>query len=409
MDSPRVGDALGEGVVLSVRNVSKKFCKSLKRSMFYGLTDLARDLVGVRNDTSSLRKDEFWAVDDISLELRKGQVLGIIGPNGSGKTTLMRLLSGIYPPDRGEVVVRGRSAILMSHSAGIHPHMTGRENVYLRGAILGMSRAEIDSKFDSILEFSGIGEFIDSPMATYSTGMKVRLMFSVSIAIRPDVLLLDEVLAVGDQGFRTKCYNEIKKLSKDSAIVLVTHSVNKVTSACTDIIVVDHGRKVFHGNDIQGGVDCYFSRVSSVEGSVSGAGAYIYDVRLSAENGAGSVGESLCVEHRSPLAVNVTCSLDTEAASPFMVVSFLDREFNVVAQSRSDNGLFKTGGGRKREIRVRFHELSLNPGAYYVNVSIIDEETKRGLAKAFAVERFRVTGAFDSSAPVTLSGSWSGA
>ena len=215
-------------IVLSAKKVSKKFCKKLRRSMAYGLTDLTKNLFGIKPDSSGLRKEEFWALNEIDFELRRGEVLGLIGVNGSGKTTLLRLLSGIFPPDKGEIMIKGRVGALIALGAGFHPYFSGRENIYLNGAILGISRGELDAQFDKIVEFSEIGDFIDAPVATYSSGMRVRLGFSVAIAMKPDVLLIDEVLAVGDLGFKVKCLNEINELMKNAAVIFVSHSMQFV-------------------------------------------------------------------------------------------------------------------------------------------------------------------------------------
>ena len=168
--SPFAGNAEGD-VVVSVRDVSKKFCKKLKRSMIYGIIDLSHNMMGKHTDSTYLRKDEFWAIRNLSFELKRGDVLGLIGVNGSGKTTLLRLLAGIFPPDKGEIQIKGRVGALIAVGAGFHPHMTGRENIYLNGTILGMDRNEIDSKFQDIVDFAEIHDFLDAPISTYSSTM----------------------------------------------------------------------------------------------------------------------------------------------------------------------------------------------------------------------------------------------
>ncbi|MBE9531297.1 MAG: ABC transporter ATP-binding protein, partial [Proteobacteria bacterium] len=193
-------------VVISIKNLSKKFCTHLKRSMAYGIIDLSKNLVGIKPNTEELRRDEFWALDNMNFELKRGEVLGLIGLNGCGKTTLLRLLTGIFPPDKGEITIKGRVGALIAVGAGFHPHMTGRENIYLNGTILGMSAKELDACFDDIIEFAEIGDFIEAPVSTYSSGMRVRLGFAIAIHINPDILLIDEVLAVGDLNFSIKCF-----------------------------------------------------------------------------------------------------------------------------------------------------------------------------------------------------------
>src|SRR3989338_5925733 len=195
---------MGEDLAIRVEGVSKKYCKSLKRSMLYGMADVARNLCGLRSPSGLLRPREFWAVDDVSFEVRRGESFGLIGPNGSGKTTLLKMLNGIFWPDKGKITTRGRVGALIAVGAGFHPLLTGRENIYINGAILGMNKREIDKKFDSIVEFADIGDFLDSPVKHYSSGMFVRLGFAIAIHCEPDILLLDEVLAVGAINFQKK-------------------------------------------------------------------------------------------------------------------------------------------------------------------------------------------------------------
>lgn len=197
--------------------------------MAHGIVDLSKNLVGIKQNTTKLRKDEFWALDNINFELRRGEALGLIGVNGSGKTTLLRLLAGIFPPDKGEIMVNGRVGALIAVGAGFHPHMTGRENIYLNGTILGMTRKEIDSKFEDIVEFAEIGDFLDAPVSTYSSGMRMRLGFSIAIAVKPSFLLIDEMLAVGDLRFRTKCLNQLNHMKKRGvSFILVSHNMTNI-------------------------------------------------------------------------------------------------------------------------------------------------------------------------------------
>ncbi len=194
----------GEVAVL-VEHVSKKYCKSLKRSMFYSLSDISRNMLGFGSHPSRLRRDEFWALDDVSFEVKRGETLGLVGPNGAGKSTMLKMLNGIFWPDKGRITVRGRVGALIEVGAGFHPLLSGRENIYVNAAILGMGKKEVDRKFDSIVAFADIGDFLDAPVKHYSSGMFVRLGFAVAVHCDPDILLVDEVLAVGDTAFQSKC------------------------------------------------------------------------------------------------------------------------------------------------------------------------------------------------------------
>lgn len=246
-----------ENLVIKVENLYKKFSRSLKRSMAYGAADIARNMVGISVDTAKLRKSEFWSLEDINFELKKGEALGIIGQNGSGKSTLLRLINGIYPPDKGSISVQGSIGALIAVGAGFHPHMTGRENIYLNGSILGMSRKEIDQKFDEIIKFADIGDFMDAPVATYSSGMHVRLGFSIAIHSNPEILLADEILAVGDLSFTLKCYRKIAEYRRaGGSIILVSHNMQLIRNTCQNVLWIDKGKSVMYG-DTQKTCDLY--------------------------------------------------------------------------------------------------------------------------------------------------------
>lgn len=233
---------MNDSIDIKLDRVSKKYCKSLKRSMRYGVGDITRNAFGLSSRSSTLRKDEFWAVDDVSFEVRRGETIGIIGPNGSGKTTLLKMLNGIFWPDKGKITVKGKVGALIAVGAGFHPALTGRENIYVNAAILGMNKKEVEERFDSILKFADIGDFIDTPVKYYSSGMFVRLGFAVAIHCDPDILLVDEVLAVGDSGFRTKCLRRIADLREDGlTTVLVSHSMNLITVYSDRVILMNHG------------------------------------------------------------------------------------------------------------------------------------------------------------------------
>ncbi len=188
---------MSSDVLIHVEDVSKKFCRNLRRSLWYGLQDTAADLLGRGESSASLRPEEFWAVDDVSFSLKRGECLGLVGRNGAGKTTLLKMLNGLIKPDKGRIEIRGRVGALIALGAGFNPILTGRENVYVNGAVLGLSKREISERIDEIIDFAEIGDFIEAPVQSYSSGMQVRLGFAVATAMKPDVLLLDEVLAVG--------------------------------------------------------------------------------------------------------------------------------------------------------------------------------------------------------------------
>jgi ABC-type polysaccharide/polyol phosphate transport system ATPase subunit len=205
-----------------------------------------------RADEVALKGQEFWAVQDVSFRLNKGESMGIIGPNGSGKSTTLKLLSGILRPDRGTYKVRGRLSALIEVGAGFHPDLTGRENIYLNGSILGMTRKEVSAKFNEIVEFAGVEEFIDTPVKRYSSGMAVRLGFAVSAFIEPDVMLVDEVLAVGDTEFRNRCLNRMNKMLRNGVtMILVSHNLSEVRNLCQTCLMLYKGQAQMQGETVK--------------------------------------------------------------------------------------------------------------------------------------------------------------
>ncbi|MBW4608501.1 MAG: ABC transporter ATP-binding protein [Hassallia sp. WJT32-NPBG1] len=236
-------------VVLSVNGVSKRFCRDLKKSLFYGVQDIGSEVLGLREKGDKLRPKEFWALDNVSFQLRRGEALGLVGKNGSGKSTLLRVIAGLIKPDMGFVEVNGRVAPLIALGAGFNPILTGRENIYANMSILGLSKKEIDERFDEVIEFAEIGDAIDSPVQSYSSGMAARLGFASAIHTEPDILLIDEVLAVGDMKFRTKCYRKLAQLTKKGvSFVLVSHDPNSILAVCNSATFLSMGKVIESGN-----------------------------------------------------------------------------------------------------------------------------------------------------------------
>lgn len=230
-----------------VEKVSKRFLKRNTHSFKEAFLGWIRG--------KKVRADTFLALDDVTFQVGAGESVAVIGLNGSGKSTTLKLISGVLEPDEGKVYTKGRVAGLIEVGAGFHPDLSGRENVYLNAAILGMSKAEIDERFDEIVEFSEIGEFIDQEVKHYSSGMFMRLAFSVAIHVELDILLVDEVLSVGDAPFRAKCVAKIKELtSQGITMLVVSHNMGMIRDLCTRGIVIKKGKKVFDG-DIEGAIE----------------------------------------------------------------------------------------------------------------------------------------------------------
>ncbi len=247
-------------VALQMEHVYKKFRKG---EIFNSLRDLIPALTGRmfrQQELSGSDQREFWALQDISFEVKEGEAFGIIGHNGAGKSTMLKLLSRIMKPSRGTFQVKGRVSALIELAAGFHQDLTGRENIYLYGTILGMTRGEIAAKFDDIVEFSGLEQFIDTPVKRYSSGMYARLGFAVACHVNPDVLLVDEVLSVGDYVFQRKCVSRMKEVIRNGATVLfVSHNLRTVSEFCQRGILLDHGRVVKIGA-IEDVISAYLNR-----------------------------------------------------------------------------------------------------------------------------------------------------
>lgn len=240
-------------IAIKVENISKNFRlwtdppRSVKKLLIDLL--LGRVNLGTRN--------HFCALKPLSFEIQKGEFVGIMGRNGAGKSTLLKLISGIYAPSSGTIEVHGRIAPLIELGAGFHGDLSGRENIYLNAAILGFGRAAAQAALPKIIEFSELGEFIDMPVRTYSSGMNVRLGFSTAVHLEAPILLLDEVLAVGDMGFQEKCLKKVQELHQEGrTIIFITHDASAVQSNCSRCIVIDHHEKVFDG-DVERGVQLY--------------------------------------------------------------------------------------------------------------------------------------------------------
>ena len=254
-------------ILVSVQNVSKKFSMDMKSSLKYGALDIIKSTFGIKIK-KDLRPKEFWAVKDISFELRRGECIGLIGHNGAGKSTLLKVLNGLYAPDKGQIVMRGKIGALIELGAGFNPILTGRENIYNNASILGFTKKEVEEKMDSIIEFSEIEQFIDMPVQNYSSGMKVRLGFAIAAHLEPDILIIDEVLAVGDLGFILKCFKKIDELLPNTALIFVSHSMPMVSRICNEIILMDHGKAEYYGNDIGKGVQLYYSKFANNEENI---------------------------------------------------------------------------------------------------------------------------------------------
>ena len=229
-------------IVLEFKNVYKRFSRGEKNDSLRDLIPYLTKKLLFRGEGYKLKEKEFWAVKNVSFEIKRGEAVGIIGPNGAGKSTILKLLSGILRPNSGEIAVNGRLSALIEVGAGFHPDLTGRENIYLNGAILGMKRSEIQNKMDQIVEFSELSDFIDTPVKRYSSGMYARLGFSVAAHVDPEILLVDEVLSVGDFTFQHKCLEKMQDIvKKGTTVIFISHNIPSVIKLCQKTILLNKG------------------------------------------------------------------------------------------------------------------------------------------------------------------------
>jgi lipopolysaccharide transport system ATP-binding protein len=386
-------------VLIQAENISKKFCRSLKKSLWYGITDVCHSLSPwsesareQQGEKGHLREQEFWALQDISFEVRRGQCLGLIGHNGAGKSTLLKILNGLIRPDAGQVTMRGRVGALIELNAGFNPVLTGRENIYSQAALLGFSRAEIAAKYEEIVEFSELRDFLEMPLQNYSSGMKVKLGFAVASQLEPDILLIDEVLAVGDLGFRFKCLNKISDLLKKCAVVFVSHSMTQVMRVSSHIMMLKGGREAFFGTEVAQGLEAYYQLFSGGTLSVTGNGA----VKLRALEVWS--GESRCqlegalqIQHGDTVRLRVTLQADPHIREAVIQVLFWNHEMIPVLEisGRESYGFHFFPDGDQTVLEVEMSNLPLNTGSYFASVIV----TAPGLEKVYcqADNSFRLT------------------
>ena len=352
---------------VSVDNVSKKYRlikernNSLKSTIMRGRRTVAED---------------FWAVQDVSFDVPHGVTFGLVGENGSGKSTMLKCLAQILRPDKGTIAVEGKISALLELGAGFHPELSGRENVYLNGAILGLKHKELERRFDEIVDFAGVGPFIDEPVKNYSSGMYVRLGFSVAINVDPDVLLVDEVLAVGDEAFQRKSSEKFAELkNKGTTIVLVSHAMGSVQTLCDKVAWFEHGhlKEIGSPRDV---IEAYTGEVQvdrreeDGEGVRWGSGEIrVVHVELLDRDG----NELRQVRSGYPLRIRLHYEADSEIRQPGFGIAFNTIEgFPVTGPNSLDVDLIPatlTGTGH---VDVAFDELRLLPGTYDLSVGICD-------------------------------------
>ncbi|MCD0471076.1 ABC transporter ATP-binding protein [Flavobacterium sp. JAS] len=386
-------------VLIKVEHLSKKFCKDLKTSLWYGVKDLFNNVLGNKNE-NSLRYNEFWAVKDINFELRRGECLGLIGHNGAGKSTLLKILNGLINPDEGKVTIKGRVGALIELGAGFNPILTGRENIYNNGAILGLSKIEIETKLDEIIDFAEIREFIDMPVQNYSSGMQVRLGFAVAAQMKPDVLIIDEVLAVGDLGFILKCFKQIDQLLPHTAVVFVSHSMPMVARVSNQILLMEKGIAVFQGKEVSKGINSYYNRFNSNEKSIMFDDGTVSLIKYSTNK------NNTTLQRGDDLTIELEMEFKEESFNiPLIYIEFRDKE------QRSIAGIFNEKmscelANDKLVVEIKIPKVLFAQGIYTYDLSVNHFENKSPILRINNVDIFQIESETEMWVPFHLEADW---
>ncbi len=373
--------ATHDGMAVEISGVGKRFVRH---------SDRRNSLKEIIVRGKSRKPEDFWAVRDVTLQIPKGSVYGLIGHNGSGKSTLLKMIGGIYRPSTGSIATDGRVASLIELGAGFHPDMTGRENIVLNGSILGLPRKEINAVTDEIIEFSGLGDFINDPVKHYSSGMYVRLGFAVAVHMKPDVLLVDEVLAVGDEEFQRKCFDHLYRLRRaGKTIVVVSHGLGQLEGLCDEIAWLEHGRMMEHGNAVDT-IASYLRKVNEDEASRNpmvtatregdlGARAGDQTVRVTGAEVVGLQGEILThAETGTTFAIRVRFSTEGRVLGPNVRLAFQhDSGALVTMLSNHQQGFDFDWLDGSYVVDMGLAGNPLLPGRYRVHIDVFDHTGSR--------------------------------
>jgi lipopolysaccharide transport system ATP-binding protein len=338
-----------------------------------------------------MRQEDFWALKDVSFQIKKGEVVGLIGSNGAGKSTLFKILSRITVPTEGRVRIDGRTASLLEVGTGFHPELTGRENIYLNGAILGMSRAEIVRKFDEIVEFSGVEAFLDTPVKRYSSGMYVRLAFAVAAHLDPEILIVDEVLAVGDAAFQKKCLGKMGSFAKSGRTILfVSHNMEAIRALCERCVWMKGGR-VHKDGPADEIVEAYFNNVSSDQSfAISNPDYGLTVAKVVLRNGRGE--ESNQFRPGDDLTVEISYDAQNRIEKPIIAIGVLGLNGSCFAANMLLDGnrpAFLSGPGK---LTCTFKSIPLLPQSYTVKMIIRSANVRDLIVDYQEVAGFNVVG-----------------
>jgi lipopolysaccharide transport system ATP-binding protein len=384
-------------VILDVNHVWKIYCRHLKRAMWYGIKDLGREVIGAGQDRTQkdLRTGEFFAVRDANFQVNRGECLAMIGPNGAGKSTMLKMVNGLIKPDSGSIAITGKIGALIELGTGFNPILSGRENIYINAAVLGMKKTEVDLLFDKIVEFAELGHVIDDPIKTYSSGMRVRLGFSVAANLRPQLLLMDEVLAVGDVGFRMKCFSHLNKLVKSGvSISLVTHAVGMLQRVATRSVVFGQG-KIVHDGELETGCTIYeemlgaSDRVRAKKKETSGRVAGVGDVEVCNASGQ----PQLEFETGETIQLRVHLNAQETVKNARLVVALCSPVHGVLSSiSTAYQDVRFDVDAPGCVVTLKLPEIPLLIGSYHFNISLLGPETTDFYHRSSLRGVFRIVG-----------------
>jgi lipopolysaccharide transport system ATP-binding protein len=357
--------------ILEIKNISKKFMINHEQQPYLSLRDSIANVF-----KSASQKQAFWALDDVSFNVERGDSIGIIGKNGAGKSTLLKILSKITPPTSGRIIGRGRIASLLEVGTGFHPELSGRENVFMNGSILGMKRSEILKNFDAIVDFAGVSKFIDTPLKHYSSGMQLRLAFAVSAFLENEILIIDEVLAVGDAEFQKRCMGKMGDISKSGRTILfVSHNTFALSQLCQKSVLLERGKLIKAGSTLDI-IDYYNNSDNSnltISNSIAiGKNVMITDLKI----------------HESQ-DLNIEFNIKTngpDVISAFALFINNSEGYRIaIVDCRTRKFPIKSDAGSEFKIDIDIKELALVEGTYYVGVYIESNTFKGNIENVFQI------------------------
>ncbi len=373
---------------IEVSKLSKKYTKG-EKAHYLTLRDTIAKIPGyLTRQTATKRTNEFWALQDVSFTLHPGEVTGLIGRNGAGKSTLLKILSRITEPSSGTAILRGRLGSLLEVGTGFHFELTGRENIYLYGAILGMKRSEITNKFTEIVDFAEVGDFLDTPLKHYSSGMYLRLAFAVAAHLETEILLVDEVLAVGDIAFQQKSVKKMDEVAKAGKTVLfVSHNMSTIAATCERSIVLEKGRVVADGKT-ESVIKQYLSTTQSNDLKQDGP---LSIQQLTIKNS--NKKSVFSIAFGQPLEIEIKYNAKESVESPYFIVSIMRQNQSLLtANMLLDSAQPKLLKG-KGVVTCRFHSLTLLPGLYEIGIRVIGKNRLETFFLSQSYLSFTVTSA----------------